>query len=222
MKKAVIINLSPRKKGTSMMLANRCCEFLITHDYSPKILHLYPNLKDLKPLLETIKESQTILMIGPCYINTYPADTVYLLEEIQKNMEILHGQNLYGIIQGGMPYVHTHESGLKMLELFVLENNLKYKGGFVVGMGAMLNGQPLDKLINGKKAENGFSLFLEHLSKEENSPEALYSDAQLKMPGMVYWLMAKAMNRKIDKDRRKKGIEDHQKSPYEDMNLNQN
>lgn len=221
MKKAVVINLSPRKKGTSMMLANRCQNYLVDQNYSVGIIHLYPNLKDLQPILEAIKESQTILMIGSCYINTYPADTVYLLEELQNKNEVLHGQNLYGIIQGGMPYVHTHESGLKMLELFARENGLNYKGGFVIGMGAMLNGQPLDKLINGKKVEKGFSLFMEHLAKEENSPSALYHDAQLKMPGMVYWLMAKAMNRKIEKFRQEKGIGDHQKSPYEELDLSQ-
>lgn len=221
MKKAVIINLSPRKKGTSMMLASRCQNYLIEQNYLVEIFHLYPNLKDLKPLFEGIKESQTILMVGPCYINTYPADTVYLLEELQKHNDVLHGQNLYGIIQGGMPYIHTHESGLKILELFARENGLSYKGGFVIGMGAMLNGQPLDKLINGKKAEKFFSLFMEHLAKEENSPAALYHDAQLQMPGMVYWLMAKAMNRKIDKFRQKKGIGDQQKSPYEELDLSQ-
>lgn len=221
MKKAVIINLSPRKKGTSMMLAKRCCEFLITQDYAAEIIHLYPHLKDLTPLFNAIRGAQTILMAGPCYIDTYPADTVYLLEQIQKNQEVLHGQNLYGIIQGGMPYVHTHESGLKMLELFALENDLNYKGGFVIGMGAMLNGQPLDKLLNGKKAEQCFSLFMDHLSKEENSPAVLYYNAQLRMPGIVYLLMAKTMNRKIDKDRREKGIGDHQKSPYEDLDISQ-
>ncbi|MCG2728669.1 MAG: NAD(P)H-dependent oxidoreductase [Acetobacterium sp.] len=221
MKKAVIINLSPRKKGTSRMLTNRCQNYLIEQNYLVEIFHLYPNLKDLKPLFEAIKESQTILMVGPCYIDTYPADTVYLLEELQKDNEVLHGQNLYGIIQGGMPYVHTHESGLKMLKLFAQENNLSYKGGFVIGMGAMLNGQPLDKLINGKKVEKCFSLFMEHLAKEESSPASLYDEAQLKMPGMVYWLMAKAMNRKIDKLRKEKGIGDHQKSPYEELDLSQ-
>lgn len=215
MKKIVAINLSPRKKGTSVMLANCCQKFLVEQGYSVKIIHLYPNLKDLTPIFEAIKEAQTILMSGPCYIDTYPADTVYLLEELQMNNEVLHGQSLYGIIQGGMPYVHTHESGLKMLELFAQENNLCYKGGFVIGMGAMLNGQSLDKLINGKKVERSFNQFMEHIAMDENSPAALYVDAQLKMPGMVYWLMAKVMNRKIDKLRREKGIGDFQKSPYE-------
>lgn len=220
MKKAVILNLSPRKTGTSMMLASRCREFLSTRDYLVEILHLYPNLKNLSPLVAAINEAQSIIMVGPCYINTYPADTVYLLEELEKNRDNLHGQNLYGIIQGGMPYVHTHESGLKMLELFAGEHDLSYKGGFIVGMGAMLNGQPLDKLLNGKKAEKEFALFLENVANQENSLPDLYHQAQLKMPGAVYFLMAKIMNRRIDKERREKGIGDQAKSPYDNPGIN--
>jgi hypothetical protein len=220
MKKAVILNLSPRKTGTSVMLANRCKEFLSARDYLVEILHLYPNLKDLSPLLTAINEAESIIMVGPSYIDTYPADTVYLLEELEKNRDVLHGQDLYGIIQGGMPYVHTHESGLKMLELFAGENDLSYKGGFVIGMGAMLNGQPLDKLLNGKKAESGFGQFLENVAKQESSPPSLYYQAQLKMPGLVYWFMATLMNRKIDKDRREKGIGDQAKSPYDHLEIN--
>ena len=220
MKKAVILNLSPRKTGTSMMLVTRSKEFLSARDYQLEIRHLYPHLKDLSPLLAAIRESESIIMVGPCYIDTYPADTVYLLEQLEINRDVLHGQDLYGVIQGGMPYVHTHESGLKMLELFAGENDLNYKGGFVIGMGAMLNGQPLDKLLNGKKVEQGFEHFLDNVAKRLNSPLDLYYQAQLKMPGLVYWLMAKMMNRKIDKDRREKGIGDQAQSPYDNAGIN--
>ena len=220
MKSAVIINLSPRKTGTSMMLADYSKEFLVVRNFQVKILHLYPNLKNLSPLLTAIGEAGVIIMVGPCYIDTYPADTVYLLEVLEKKREVLHGQDLYGIIQGGMPYVHTHESGLKMLELFAGENGLCYKGGFVIGMGAMLNGQALNKLLNGKKVEKEFELFLENIANQENSPQELYHRAQLKMPGIIYWFMATIMNRRIDKERREKGIGNQAKSPYENLRIN--
>lgn len=215
MKKVLIMNLSPRKKGTSAMLAHRCQEFLEKGNNHVTLMHLYAHLNDLDSVLTGINESKTIMMIGPCYIDTYPADTMYLLEAMEKNQEILHGQDLYGIIQGGMPYVHTHESGLRTLACFASENNLNYQGGFVIGLGAMLNGQSLDKLPNGKKVEKQFELFLNHVSKDEASPKSLYDEAQLKMPGWVYGMMAKAMNRKIDRECRKMGIRDNEKSPYD-------
>lgn len=215
MKTVLIINLSPRKKGTSVMLAHRCQEFLEKGHSQVTLMHLYAHLNDLAPVLAGINGAKTIIMIGPCYIDTYPADTIYLLEAMEKNQEILHGQNLYGIIQGGMPYVHTHESGLRTLACFASENNLNYQGGFVMGLGAMLNGETLEKLPNGKKVARQFELFLNHVSKDEASPKSVYDEAQLKMPGWVYGMMAKAMNRKIDHERREMGIRDNEKSPYE-------
>ncbi|MBC3887962.1 hypothetical protein GH810_06520 [Acetobacterium paludosum] len=214
MKKAVVINLSPKKNGTSVMLGNLCLGFLNEREHQGAIVHLYPHLKDLQQVLSAIEGADTVIMVGPCYINTYPADTVYLLEEIIKHKTILHGQNLYGIIQGGMPYVHTHESGLKMLKLFAKEGNVNYKGGFVIGLGAMLNGQPLDKLPNGKKANRFFNEFLNHVANGENSTAALYRNAQLKLPGIVYWGMANRMNKMIDKGLKEKGIDVTQPSPY--------
>jgi len=214
MKKAVVINLSPKKNGTSMMLGNLCLSFLSEREYQGELIHLYPHLKDLSQILNAIDGADTVIMVGPCYINTYPADTVYLLEEIIKHKTILHGQSLYGIIQGGMPYVHTHESGVKMLELFSKECNITYKGGFVIGLGAMLNGQSLDKLLNGKKANRFFNEFLNHVAKGENSPSELYGKAQLKLPGIVYRVMANQMNKMIDTGLREKGIDVTQPSPY--------
>ncbi|KNZ41894.1 hypothetical protein [Acetobacterium bakii] len=214
MKKAVIINLSPQKIGTSAMLGKLCLDFLNKKGLQREMIHLYPHLKDLTPVLKAIDGADTVIMVGPCYIDTYPADTVYFLEEIIKDQTILHDQSLYGIIQGGMPYVHTHESGLKMLELFAKECNINYKGGFVIGLGAMLDGQSLDKLPNGKKVNRFFNEFLNHVAKGENSNAALYGNAQLKLPGFVYWAMAKGMNKMIDKELKEKDIDVTLPSPY--------
>jgi hypothetical protein len=178
-------------------------------------MDLYPHLRELSPLFSAINEANTILMVGPCYIDTFPADTTYLLERIENNQAILHGQSLYGIIQGGMPYAHTHESGLNMLELFAQENHLNYKGGFVLGLGAMLNGQPLDKLPNGKRVEKQFQCFMNHVANEDVAPSSCYHEAQIRMPGFVFGVMAKVMNRKIDQERRNMGITDDAKNPYD-------
>ena len=103
MKKAVILNLSPRKTGTSMMLATRSKEFLSARDYQLEIRHLYPHLKDLSPLLAAIRESESIIMVGPCYIDTYPADTVYLLEQLEINRDVLHGRIYMALFRGACP-----------------------------------------------------------------------------------------------------------------------
>ncbi|MEL7609720.1 MAG: hypothetical protein AAGU74_09460 [Bacillota bacterium] len=66
---------------------------------------------------------------------------------MMKNTLLLRPENK--AIQGGMPYVHTHESGLLMLKAFANKCDVRYKGGFVMGDGAMLNGQPIGPKKHG-------------------------------------------------------------------------
>jgi multimeric flavodoxin WrbA len=214
MKNTIIINLSPRKSGTSKMLAMMCYDNLISNGKNVKIVDLYSYLDDIGTILNLIQEADTIVMSGPSYIDHFPADTIYLLEQMSSHREILHGQSVYGMIQGGMPYVHTHESGLKTLELFCKDCNITYKGSFVIGLGAMLNGQPIDKLINGKKVKKSYLIFLNNISDGKYSPESLYKNVQIKLPSIVYKVLANRMNKSINKELLEKEIDFLQPSPY--------
>lgn len=214
MENVVIINLSPRKNGTSAMLAKMCKDYLLTNEKNVETVDLYSHLEDIGTVLHLVDRADTIVVSGPCYINHFPADTIYLLEQMSSHPEILHKQNLYGIIQGGMPYVHTHESGIRTLELFCKDCNINYKGAFVMGLGAMLNGQPLDKLINGKKVKKSYLVFLNNISNGEISPESLYKKAQMKMPAILCKYLVKKMNNTINKELTEKGIDYLQPSPY--------
>jgi multimeric flavodoxin WrbA len=214
MRNILLINLSPRTQGTSFMLLQKCADYLTARGHLAKLIHLYPSLKDKTQLLKAVNAADTLILGGPCYVNTYPAETLTLLEELSAHKDILHGQSLYGIIQGGMPYAHTHESGLALLEIFGLKCNVNYKGGFVMGLGAMLNGKPLEKLLNGKTVIRQFEIFSEHISRDENTPKEDYLKAQFQVPVFIFRIMAIGMNRRIKKDLQKRGIDINQKSPY--------
>lgn len=214
MKKFLLINLSPRKEGTSVTLLNTCKQYLDDRGLATDVAHLYPNLKDPSALFDAIAQADTLVFSGPCYINTYPADTVWLLQELAARPELLHGQQVYGMIQGGMPTAHTHASGLSMLELFCNQCGLQYKGGFVMGLGAMLNGQPISKLFNAKAVIRQLNVFFAHIEKGEVSPPAVYESSLLKWSGFKYWLMCRMINRMMDKDLASRGIDIHQPSPY--------
>lgn len=214
MKKMLLINLSPRQNGTSFVLLNMCKTYLEAGNHQIRIFHLYPNLNNMEKLLKAVKDADTLILSGPCYVNTYPADTIAFLEELSLQKELLHGQSLYGIIQGGMPYAHTHESGLLLLEIFCRKCNMSFKGGFVMGMGAMLDGQPVTKLPNSKRIMKQLNIFFDCIDKNEVSLRQVYEKAQLKLPAFVYSIMAKMMNQKIDEDLKKHGIDVNQKSPY--------
>jgi len=168
----------------------------------------------MQAIFNLVNLADTIVISGPCYTNTYPAETTRLLEELAAQPNILHGQNLYGIIQGGMPYAHTHISGLNMLKIFSSKVKVSYKGGFIIGLGAMLDGQPLSKLPNGKKVERQLMLFFKHIHNGEVSPDSVYEASILKMPRLVKRILATLMNRKIDKTFAARGMNAHDPCPY--------
>lgn len=210
----IIINLSPRINGTSAMLSEYFKVRIEKAGHQVTIANLYQNLTDTKHLLDSIKEADTIVMIGPCYVVTYPADTFLLLERMAQTEGVLHGQTLYGFIQGGMPYIHTHESGLKLLDNFADENDVHWMGGFVLGGGATLNGNSLDHVIGAKKIVPAVNTFIQHISKGEVSPDALYIDASVKVPYLLAVFLSRFMTYSIKKQFKKKGINYKIPSPY--------
>lgn len=214
MRNILLLNVSPRPKGTSALLASMAQEYLIERGHHAGVWHLYAHLNHPSKLLEAVRQADALVICGPCYINTYPADTVAFLEMLAERPELLHGQDLYGIIQGGMPYPHTHECGLLLLERFSGSCRVEYKGGFVMGMGAILDGKSVSTLPNGKKVLTQLELFFSHVGQGEASPRSVYEAAQFRLPGVVWRVMAWRMNRTIDKDLRRRGIDPAQPSPY--------
>jgi multimeric flavodoxin WrbA len=183
-------------------------------DHQVTTTNLYQNLNDMMKLMNSIKEADTIVMIGPCYVDTYPAYTIYLLEQMAQTEGVLHGQKLYGFIQGGMPYVHTHESGLKLLDNFADENDVHWMGGYVMGGGAVLDGRPLDQAIGAKKIIPAVNMFIQHIAKGEESPDSLYIDASTKVPYLLALFLSRYLTHTIKKQFKKKGINYKVPSPY--------
>jgi hypothetical protein len=206
MSRYLLVNASPRAEGTSAVLAKRMAAQLAQAGHSAACMNLYPHLRRLETVVEAFADADTLVVFGPCYINTYPADTYALLEAIAQTPDACHGQRVYGFIQGGMPYAHTHASGLTALRLFARACGLVYGGGFVMGLGAMLNGQPLEKLINAKAVIRQYDSFCVHVAMGEDSPNEVYEQAQLRLPGFVWRLMAGWMNRRIDREAANWGI----------------
>ena len=214
MKKILLINASPRTKGTSFTMLQLCKTFVEANGCTTELFHLYQNLDHLEKLITAAVGADTIIISGPCYVNTYPADTIALLEELLTHKDLLKGKSMYGIIQGGMPYVHTHESGLFMLDIFCKKCNMFFKGGFVMGMGAYLDGKPLSKLPNAKRVIKQLNIFFQHIILDEISPSEVYQKAQFKLPIIIFKVMVKKMNQSIDRDLQSHGINVSQMNPY--------
>ncbi len=182
----MLLCASPRRKGTSAMLLER-----IRAVTGGEVVFL--SQKDnLDELVLAMQQAVTIVISGPCYINTYPARLVELLETASIAGGF-SGQKLYGIINGGMPYVHTHRHGLTCLRLFAEQNRLSWQGGFVLGGGAMLDGQPLEKHMGRKKIVPAFDLFIQHIAEGSPSPDSLYEQAQTDMGSIMTHVFARLL-----------------------------
>ncbi|MDR2957721.1 MAG: NAD(P)H-dependent oxidoreductase [Coriobacteriales bacterium] len=214
MSNIVVINTSPRKRGTSAMLVGRLKDHLEAYGDNITFFNLYSHLKDLTAIFEAVSTADCLVICGPCYTNTYSADTTHLLEELATRPGLFHGQSLYGIIQGGMPYAHTHISGLNMLKLFAGHVDISYRGGFIMGLGAMLDGQPIEKLPNGKKVKKQLTIFFDHIHNSEPSPDSVYQASLMKIPGFVVRVLAMIMNHRIYKAFAARGMDARQPSPY--------
>ncbi len=164
-------------------------------------------------IIEAMAQAKRILISGPSYINTWPGPLIALLEQAAQHSDRLKGKRLYGIINGGMPYVHTHLSGLRTLQLFCRDVGLRWEGGFVLGGGAMLDGQPLEKHLSHKRMVPAFERFTQHVMAGEPSPDSLYERANGPMPGLVARLVARMLNRTVDRRLRDLGQDPYQRHP---------
>lgn len=206
MKRILLINASPRTGGTSVLLARMCADHLAERELDADLIHLYPALKDPEGFCRAVGSADTLVVSGPCYINTFPADVIAMMELLSAHRELLEGKSIYGIIQGGMPYAHTHESGLNSLKIFAEKCGMQYKGGFVMGMGAVVDGKNLSALPHSRKILRQLEKFFCCIEQNDEAPRSIYENAQLRLPVFVFRILAGVINRKMDRDLKKLGI----------------
>ncbi|NLZ37514.1 MAG: NAD(P)H-dependent oxidoreductase [Clostridiales bacterium] len=196
----LLICTSPRRKGTSAMLLER-----VRAAIGGKMIFL-PQSGSLNELVSEMQQAETIIISGPCYINTYPAKLIELLETASFTGGF-SGQKIYGIINGGMPYIHTHKHGLTCLELFADKNNLSWQGGFILGVGAMLDGKPLEKHMSRRKVVPAFDQFVRYITSGKQSPDSLYIDVQSPPGKLMTYLFSKLLSSMVVKRIKKYGYD---------------
>ncbi len=194
----MLLCASPRRKGTSTMLLERI------RDITGGEIFFLPQRGGLDELVTAMQQAKTIVISGPCYINTYPARLVELLE-MAAQVGGFSGQKLYGIINGGMPYVHTHRHGLILLQLFAEQNHLTWQGGFVLGGGAMLDGNSLENHMGRKKVVPAFDQFVRNIKEGTLATDSLYEQVQFAPGIFVTRIFARLMTFLVEKNLKKYG-----------------
>lgn len=188
----ILICASPRRQGTSAMLLRR-----IQAKVAGELLFL-PQEGDFTEIIDAMQRAETIVISGPTYVNSFPARLYHLLESAAEEGGFKH-QKLYGIINGGMPYIHTHRHGLQYLSLFAESCELHWQGGFVLGGGAMLDGKDLEQHISKRKVVPAFNQFILNIREGKESADSSYIDAQKPMGKFITFLLSKLLTRNTEK-----------------------
>lgn len=205
----LMLNASPRNNGTAHMLCER-----LQQQLGGTTMSLYGTNANMAALLEKIQEADTIILIGPCYVNTFPGQVTELFEYLSQHTSLIQRKTWYGIIEGGMPYTHTHQSGLKHLEFFCKSCGMSYKGGFILTLAPVLNGRPLEQHFSAKKIVPAFDKFTESIQNNTSSPDSLYEALQPKMPLLVTKGLALFLSHTMEQGVKKCGLDPTKKSPY--------
>lgn len=220
-KNLLLINGSPRKKGTSYSFSRTIKMLAEDSGNIAEIIHAidyFDGKEDFEHLKKLTAQSDIVLVISPLYADTLPYHDILLLEKLADEFKHeLRGKSLFAIGQCGFPDITRIEPLLNCCRLFAEETEMKWLGGLAYGGGPMINGALLDSL--GKKGEKitlGFRLALENILKGENIPSKSQELITVKIPKLLYWPLAAFLNNNAKKLARENGNADYAKKAYLD------
>jgi multimeric flavodoxin WrbA len=218
-KRLLLLNGSPRKKGTSYSFARTIKMLVEGSGNTAEIIHVIDYI-DGKEALEGLKgqilQSDTIAMIAPLYADTLPYVDIWFLEKLIGECDNeLRGKCFFAIGQCGFPDITRIEPLLNSCRIFAEETKMKWLGGLAYGGGAMINGSLLESFgKQGEKITLGFKLALENILKGEKISSKSQDIITVRIPKPLYWPLAAYLNNNARKQARENGNIDYKKKVY--------
>lgn len=218
-KSLLILNGSPRKKGTSYSFA-RTFKMLSEEMGCPaQIEHVYDYFdekEDFNTLLKLIEKSEIIALIAPLYVDALPYPDIWLLEKLaNQHASILKNKSFFAVAQFGFPDITRGEPLLNACKFFCEEADMKWLGGLAYGGGAMLNGTRIEDL--GKKGEkiiSAFNLALLEVFKDQMIPLKSQELITVKIPKFLYRPLAICLNKMSKEQAKKHGVKNIKVKAY--------
>ena len=201
----LLVVLSPRRQGTSTLLANLLKQEL---GEAEGVWNLPDITKEWSSFLQAAETADTWIFTVPCYVNAIPGDALKVLELLQKE-QLQGGKYVYAIAQGGMPYAHTHHCCLGNIKLFAQAMQQQWMGGLIIGGGAIVNGESLDRLPNAKQVKRCLQTMTACIRQHAAIPSQLIQKAEMKIPAFIARMLSLKMNYTIHKQQKKIGTHRH-------------
>ncbi len=146
-KRVLLLNGSPRKKGTSFSFVRTIKMLVQDFDSTAQIVHVVDYF-DGKESIDSLKgltaQSDIIAMVSPLYADTLPYMDEWLLERLADEWESgLRGKGFFAVGQCGFPDITRVQPLLDACRFFSEETGMNWLGGLAYGGGAIINGAPL-------------------------------------------------------------------------------
>lgn len=165
-KKVLLLNGSPRKKGTSYSFARTLKTLAEDMGNTTEVIHIIDYIegeKSLENLRQLLQDSHIIVLSSPLYVDCLPYPVVNFFEKLCSGYkEEIKGKSFFAIAQCAFPYSHLLNTLLGSCRGFAEEAGMKYMGGLGYGGGVMINGAHLENYgRKGKKITLAFRLALQ-------------------------------------------------------------
>lgn len=220
-KKLLIINGSPRKKGTSYSFARTIKILAEAEANLVEIIHVVEYLdegKDIESLRILLAESDILCLSSPLYVDALPYPVIWFFEKLLTEFknEII-GKNFFAVSQCAFPYSVLLNTLLGSCKCFAEEAGMKWLGGLGYGGGVMINGNLLENMgRKGEKITLAFKFALEDVLQDKEISakprQLMYTD----FPKVLARPMAFIMNQMAKSNAKKHGLtfEDLKRKAY--------
>lgn len=209
-KKMLLINGSPRKKGTSNSFAEALRQLTEETQGTAQVVHAIDYLDgkaDVSDLIKTMQDTDLIGISCPLYIDTLPYPMLWLFETLESCCPNgLQGKGLFAVIQSGFPVNALMRHAIESCRFFGEAMGCRWLGGLAYGGGAMINGADLQTL--GKKGTRMLQALrraVQELSNGEPISAQCQQEFSRDFPKGLYRPMAFLLNTYSKKEGRKHG-----------------
>lgn len=218
-KNILILNGSPRKKGTSFSFTRTLKILAEKEGCNAQIVHVidyFDGREELENLRELIAKSDIIGLTAPLYSDALPYVDIWMLEKLADTCaKELRGKSFFAIGQCGFPDITRIEPLLEECSFFAGETGMNWLGGLAYGGGSMINGANMEDLKKkGEKITKGFKLAIDNIIRGEKIPTGAQDLITVKIPSLMYRPLAALLNSMTKKRARESGNIDYKVKAY--------
>lgn len=136
-KRIVLLNGSPRKKGTSYSFARTLKKLAEDNGSTAEIIHIieyFDGGKSFGDLKTILSQSEIIGLLTPLYVDTLPYPVIWFLERLSCELKSeLHRKSFFAIGQCGFPDVTLCQPLLGSCRCFAEAIGMNWLGGLGYG-----------------------------------------------------------------------------------------